>query len=109
MAESKIQRDIVDFLRYQQNCMVTKISTMKGYGQAHWPDLLVAPACPPGFFIEVKKLREELSSAQKITTEQLRTRGYIVLVARSLDEIKEMCTDEWLADAYRWNCWRLEY
>lgn len=109
MLESKIQRAIMDYLRFEMNCMVTKISTMKGYGQSHWPDLLVAPHLQPTFFIETKKPGEDQTEAQKITTENLRARGYIVLVARSLEEIQEMCTAAWLADRNRWNAGQLEH
>ncbi len=93
--EKDIQKDIIAWLVEDAGCMVFKMSMLRGYGQAGWPDLLVC--APEGVvcFIEVKRPENHPTKIQKLRIKELRDRGHEVLVAHSLDEVVEW----WNAEA----------
>ncbi len=79
-----------------QGLEVIKLTTMKRYGSAGWPDLMVldqAPRLP--LFLELKTQDGQVTPLQKQRHMQLRQRGYPVFVARSLDEAK-VFVEAWL-------------
>ena len=68
---------------------VIKLTTMRQYGTAGWPDLLVldkAPRMP--LFVEIKTATGKATPLQERRHEQLRERGYPVFIVRSLQETK---------------------
>jgi hypothetical protein len=79
-----------------QGFEVVKLTTMRQYGSAGWPDLLIldkAPRLP--LFLELKTEFGEVTPLQEQRIKQLRKRGYPTFVVRSLDEVK-VYVEVWL-------------
>lgn len=75
---------------------VIKLTTMKRYGSAGWPDLMVldkAPRLP--LFLELKTQDGRTTPLQDQRIKLLRNRGYPTFVVRSLDEVK-VYVEAWL-------------
>lgn len=78
-----------------QGYEVIKLTTMKRYGSAGWPDLLVLDKMPrPPLFLELKTEYGVVSPLQARRHKQLRDRGYPVFVVRSLHRAK-IVTEAW--------------
>ena len=97
--ESQIKRSIIDYLKWQKDCVVFPIPTMgmwdpprKLYrttaGSRGTPDLLV---CFRGRFvgIEVKTLKGRLSKEQKEALQAIKDSGGEALVARSIEDVQK--------------------
>jgi hypothetical protein len=79
-----------------QGLEVIKLTTMKRYGSAGWPDLLIldkAPRLP--LFLELKAEDGQVTPLQADKIKKLRERGYPVFVARSVHEA-QVYVEAWL-------------
>ncbi len=94
-SERVIQKNIRKWL-IMQGYEVIKLTTMKQYGSAGWPDLLVlSTASIPPLFLEVKTEFGQLTPLQMQRIKGLVERRFKVQVVRSLDDTKEAVA-EWL-------------
>lgn len=87
-SERSIQTAIRKWL-VKEGFEVIKLTTMRQYGSAGWPDLLVfdkAPRLP--LFLEIKTEFGKVTPLQNQRIEQLRNRGYPTFVVRSLHQAK---------------------
>lgn len=55
-----------------------------------FPDLVVLHPTRPAVFVEVKRPGGRLTDAQRLVHEYLRSAGYRVLVARSVEDLEEL-------------------
>lgn len=67
-----------------------EITRAKSHGvMSGWPDLTVLPFANVGpFFIEVKSAKGRVSPVQADVHEMMRSRGYKVCVAKSVDDVR---------------------
>lgn len=94
-SERSIQKAIRTWL-VGQGFEVLKLTTMKRYGSAGYPDLMVldkAPRLP--LFLEVKTEYGRTTPLQEQRIKSLRERGYPTFVVRSLPETK-IVIEAWL-------------
>lgn len=99
MRESKRQALIVEWLEEEAGCIVIKQTTNRAYGRTGWPDLLVLPPVRGStltlptrigaHFVETKTPEGKLSKMQQHRISQLRTQGYPVLIAQTVNEMRE--------------------
>ena len=86
--EHSIQKSIRLWL-ISQGYEVIKLTTMRQYGSAGWPDLMVLDKWPrPPLFLEIKTQDGKVTPLQAQRIKTLRDRGYPVFVARSLSSAK---------------------
>jgi hypothetical protein len=87
--EAKVQTEIIALLESLE-CIVIKMTTMRGFGTAGWPDLLVLPPDGVAFFIEVtapgKSGHATKLQLQRIS--ELNEQGYEAFIADSIDVVE---------------------
>jgi Holliday junction resolvase len=86
MLESKIQTHIKKRLE-KYGWLVVKCITMSRPG---WPDLM-AFKFSQTFFLEIKQPGEHATPLQKYVHDELRKKGFTVVVATKLDDVDFMC------------------
>jgi len=75
---------------------VIKLTTMRQYGSAGWPDLMVldkAPRLP--LFLEIKTEQGRTTPLQDQRIKSLRNRGFPTFVVRSVEEMR-VVVEAWL-------------
>ncbi len=86
--ERSIQKSIRLWL-ISQGYEVIKLTTMRQYGSAGWPDLMVLDKMPrPPLFLEIKTESGVVTPFQMQRIKTLRDRGYPTFVVRSLPTAK---------------------
>ena len=85
--EKSIGRQFVRWCK-AHDVVSIKLTTLGLYGEAGWPDYLVLNDFPDMLFIEMKTDIGKVRKLQELRHEQLRRKGYRVVVARSLDEAR---------------------
>ena len=96
--ESKVQSDIINYLR-SQGYYVYK-NAASAYTEPGRPDLV---ACVAGYFVGLEIKRpgklKNLSEAQKIVARKINDAGGIWRVVDNLEDVKELI--EWIRRVYR--------
>ena len=85
MLESKVQRDIMDYLE-KLGYLVFKMEVSSGGG---YPDLYATRTMKDEFFIETKREGKDAEPLQKYRHRQLRKKGRGVYVFDSLEKCKQ--------------------